>query len=229
MDGLIMGDNGFWDTPVLEINDLTVEYVTRFHRTPAVRNLSLSIQEQQVYGLVGESGCGKSTAALACMRYLPPGTRLEGKVELLGQDMLTVGSRQLRQLRGNRIAMVYQDPLQALNPSMSVIRQMEEILTVNRYFLKDLDENIIKKKFKESKIDVESRKYLRQIDNLNEKELLWMCLNSEEELVKLYQKAISFYQLQKPEDQLFKKQLYTSLSHFNQMKMIRESLHYRDN
>lgn len=108
-----------------------VEYVTQFHRTPAVRDLSLVIREQEVYGLVGESGCGKSTAALACVRYLPAGTRIEGEVNLLGQNVLTLDSRRLRELRGNRMAMVYQDPQSALNPAMQVLSQMEEILTVH--------------------------------------------------------------------------------------------------
>ncbi len=107
--------------------------------------------------------------------------------------------------------------------------KMEDILTVNSFFLKDLDNSSSQPKLSEINNDLESTNYLEKIDSLNEKELLWMCLNSEEELVKLYQKAISFYQLKKPEDRRFKKQLYVSLSHFNQMKMIRESLHYRDN
>jgi peptide/nickel transport system ATP-binding protein len=118
-------------SPVLDVKDLTVEYVTPFHRTPAVRGLSLNILEGEVYGLVGESGCGKSTTALACMRYLPAGTRIEGQVNLLSENMLTMGSRRLREMRGNRIAMVYQDPLQALNPSMPIMKQMAEILTIH--------------------------------------------------------------------------------------------------
>ncbi len=116
---------------VLRIESLTVEYVTPFRRTPAARDLSLTIHEGQVYGLVGESGCGKSTVALAAMRYLPAGTNVAGEVNLLGQDVLQVSKRQLRDLRGNRMAMVYQDALQALNPSMTIIRQMTEILTVH--------------------------------------------------------------------------------------------------
>jgi len=116
---------------VLEVKNLMVEYVTQFHRTPAVRDLSFVLREQEVYGLVGESGCGKSTAALACVRYLPAGTRIEGEVNLLGQNILTLGSRRLRELRGNRVAMVYQDPQSALNPAMQVLSQMEEILTVH--------------------------------------------------------------------------------------------------
>jgi peptide/nickel transport system ATP-binding protein len=118
--------------PVLEVKNLTVEYVTNFQRIPAVSNLSLTIQKSEVYGLVGESGCGKSTAALACVRYLPPKTRLAGEVNLLGENLLTLNDKRLRELRGNRVTMVYQDPLAALNPSMTIMSQMEEILTVHQ-------------------------------------------------------------------------------------------------
>jgi peptide/nickel transport system ATP-binding protein len=117
---------------VLEVKDLSVEYVTQFHRTPAVRNLSFEIREGEVYGLVGESGCGKSTVALACVRYLPEKTVIKGEVNLLGQDILKLNDQDLRRLRGNRVAMVYQDPQSALNPSMTIITQMEEILTVHQ-------------------------------------------------------------------------------------------------
>ena len=111
----------------------------------------------------------------------------------------------------------------------SILRKkMDDILTLNSCFLKDLDDKITIPELEETKREVETRKHQNRMDGLNEKELLWMCLNNEEELVKLYQKAISYYQLNKPEDRLFKKQLYTSLSHFNQMKMIRESLHYQN-
>ena len=113
---------------VLELRNLTVEYVSAFQRIPAVRDLSLTIGEGEVYGLVGESGCGKSTAALACVRYLPANTRIAGKVRLLGQDVLTLEERELRELRGNRVAMVYQDPQAALNPSLTIGLQMAEVL-----------------------------------------------------------------------------------------------------
>lgn len=116
---------------VIEVKHLFVEYVTQFHRTPAVRDLSFSIHEQEVYGLVGESGCGKSTAALACVRYLPAKTVIQGEVNLLGQNLLTLNDQDLRRLRGNRVAMVYQDPQSALNPAMPVIKQMEEILVIH--------------------------------------------------------------------------------------------------
>ncbi len=124
-------DSRLDDPTVIDVSHLSVEYVTQFTRTPAVRDLSFKIHEREVYGLVGESGCGKSTVALACVRYLPAKTVLQGEVSLLGQNLLTLNDQDLRRLRGNRVAMVYQDPQSALNPSMTIISQMEEILVVH--------------------------------------------------------------------------------------------------
>jgi peptide/nickel transport system ATP-binding protein len=120
-------------TPVLEIQNLGVEYVDAFRRTAAVRDLSLTIHAGEVYGVVGESGCGKTTAALACVRYLPAKTRLTGQIKFLGQDILSLSQRELRRLRGNRIAMVYQDSLAALNPSLPIGVQMAEVVITHQH------------------------------------------------------------------------------------------------
>jgi len=119
--------------PVIEMKNLGIEYVGAFTRTPAVRNLSLTIHTGEVYGLVGESGCGKTTAAMACVRYLPKGTLLTGEVIFLGKSILGLSDSELRHLRGNRVAMVYQDPLAALNPSLNIESQMAEILTTHEH------------------------------------------------------------------------------------------------
>lgn len=116
---------------VLSIRNLWVEYTDAFRKTPAVRDLSLDIYPGEVYGLVGESGCGKSTVALASVRYLPTGTQTRGEINLLGENLFTMNEHRLRQIRGNRVAMVYQDPLSSLNPSMTILSQMEEILVVH--------------------------------------------------------------------------------------------------
>ncbi len=125
-------DNLTHSSQILELNNLNVEYRAAFQAsTPAVRNLSLDIRQGEVYGLVGESGCGKSTVALACVRYLPPATHISGQIKLLGQDLLKMDEGQLRHMRGNRVAMVYQDPLSSLNPAMTILDQLKEVVTTH--------------------------------------------------------------------------------------------------
>src|SRR5262245_62092725 len=111
---------------VLELQNLSVDYVSRRGVAQAVRNLSLTIHEGETYGLVGESGCGKSTVALATMRYLPKQAQVKGSVLFQGQDLMQMPADQLRHLRGNRVAMVYQDPQASLNPVLTIGRQLTE-------------------------------------------------------------------------------------------------------
>src|SRR5664279_770097 len=112
--------------PILDIQKLNVSYVSRRGVARAVRDLSLTIDEGETYGLVGESGCGKSTVALAIMRYLPATAKVEGGILFKGQDLMQTAPDELRHLRGNRIAMVYQDPQTALNPVLTIERQLTE-------------------------------------------------------------------------------------------------------
>src|SRR5713101_4218359 len=105
---------------VLEIRNLSVNYTSRRGGARAVRDLSLSIEPGETYGLVGESGCGKSTVALSIMRYLPRQAQTQGNILFQGQDLMTVADEPLRRLRGNRIAMVYQDPQASLNPVLNI-------------------------------------------------------------------------------------------------------------
>ena len=114
--------------PVLEVADLTVTYELRGVRAAAVTGVSLAVEAGESYGLVGESGCGKSTLAFALMRYLPPNGRIErGSVRIAGEELLTLPPATLRQWRGARLAMVYQDPAAALNPCLRVGRQVAEV------------------------------------------------------------------------------------------------------
>ena len=114
--------------PVLKVQNLVVNYVSQRGTARAVRDLSFSIHEGETYGLVGESGCGKSTVALSIMRYLPRQAQVEGKILFQEQDLMEAGDEQLRHLRGNRIAMVYQDPQASLNPVLTIGRQLTEVL-----------------------------------------------------------------------------------------------------
>ena len=114
--------------PLLEVDQLAVTYYTPQAIVRAVREASFQIHRGEVLGLVGESGCGKSTVAFAMMGYLPSATRVDGATLFEGKDMAQMSSSELSRLRGNRIAMVYQDPATSLNPTMRVGPQIEEVL-----------------------------------------------------------------------------------------------------
>ena len=115
-------------TPLLQVEHLGVTFFTPRGTVRAVRDASLEVRRGEVMGVVGESGCGKSTTAFAVMGYLPGVTQVDGQILFEGQDVAQMGPDELRHLRGNRIAMVYQDPATALNPTMKVGPQLEEVL-----------------------------------------------------------------------------------------------------
>ena len=118
--------------PLLLVDDLVITYRGEQSQT-AVRGVSFSVEPRQAYGLVGESGCGKSTIALAIMRYLPLNGRVAGgRINFDGQDVLSLSKGALQRLRGDRIAMVYQDPGAALNPTMTVGEQVAEVFAAHR-------------------------------------------------------------------------------------------------
>jgi peptide/nickel transport system ATP-binding protein len=117
---------------VLEIQNLNITYQTRRGAARAVRDLSLTINEGETFGLVGESGCGKSTVALAIMRYLPPRTQVTGSIKFQNQELMTAPPQQLESMRGNRIAMVYQDPQSSLNPVMEIEKQLTEVILTHQ-------------------------------------------------------------------------------------------------
>lgn len=115
--------------PILEVRDLSVRY--RSHRGPinTLRNVSLTIQESQVYALVGESGSGKTTLGYAAMGYLPPDAeRLGGEVFLEGFDLFQLTLEEKRRIWRDQVAYVPQDPLSSLNPSMRIKHQIAEVI-----------------------------------------------------------------------------------------------------
>jgi peptide/nickel transport system ATP-binding protein len=115
----------------LELRDLDVVYRVRGRDRQVLRGLSLRVERGESVGLVGESGCGKSTAALAIVRYLPRNGRVRsGSVLVAGHDVYSMGGRDLRALRSGQVSMVYQNPGAALNPSIRIGTQIAEVFTV---------------------------------------------------------------------------------------------------
>jgi peptide/nickel transport system ATP-binding protein len=115
-------------TPVLECKDLCISYFTRAGEIPAVVDFNLNVMPGEAVGIVGESGCGKSTVALAIMQYMGKnGSIMSGEIRFKGRDMTTMSEHELRQLRGSQIAMVYQEPMASLNPAMKIAQQLMEV------------------------------------------------------------------------------------------------------
>jgi peptide/nickel transport system ATP-binding protein len=117
----------------LAVENLELAYRVRGRDLTVLRDLSFRIATGEAYGLVGESGCGKSTVALAVVRYLPRNGRVLGGRILIGErDVFALGEEEMRRLRATTLAMVYQDPARALNPSMRVGEQIAEIFRLQR-------------------------------------------------------------------------------------------------
>jgi peptide/nickel transport system ATP-binding protein len=116
------------DGALLDIQGLRVTYATRAGEMPVIPGLDLSLRAGEALGLVGESGCGKSTVALSIVRYLGRAGRITGgRIMFEGRDLATLSEAALTAIRGRRIAMVYQDPMASLNPVMTVGRQLMEV------------------------------------------------------------------------------------------------------
>ncbi|MEO6398250.1 MAG: ABC transporter ATP-binding protein [Tepidiformaceae bacterium] len=116
--------------PIISVRDLTIRYRTKESTVYAVESVSFDLFPGQVLTLVGESGSGKSTAGMSVLRLLPQEAEvLTGQVMFEGRDLLKLDDRQLRPLRGRRIAMIFQDPVAGLNPVLSVGSQVAEMIT----------------------------------------------------------------------------------------------------
>ena len=118
--------------PILQCKDLSISYTTRKGIVPAVVGFNLTVMPGEAVGLVGESGCGKSTVALAIMRHLGRnGAITGGSITFLGRDITNLSTHEMRSIWGSRIAMVYQEPTASLNPSMRLGAQLMEVLQVH--------------------------------------------------------------------------------------------------
>jgi peptide/nickel transport system ATP-binding protein len=120
--------------PLLEVQNLSTHFFTEDGVTRAVDGLSLSIGPQETVGIVGESGCGKTVTALSILRLLPPrmGRIIGGRILFEGTDLLTLSERRMRDVRGNRIAMIFQEPMTSLNPVLTVGHQIAESVRIHR-------------------------------------------------------------------------------------------------
>ncbi|MEP2715412.1 ABC transporter ATP-binding protein [Pseudophaeobacter sp.] len=117
-----------YDGPILEIDKLSISFFTRLREIPAVMDFSVSVQPGEAVGLVGESGCGKSTVALGVMQDLGKNGRVVGgSIKFKGRDLAEMSAEELRDVRGNEIAMIYQEPMASLNPAMKIGRQLMEV------------------------------------------------------------------------------------------------------
>lgn len=116
------------EEPVLECRNLSISYYTRAGEIPAVIDFSCTVQPGETIGIVGESGCGKSTVAMALMQHMGTnGAIVGGQVLFKGRDMAELSAEELRRIRGSEIAMIYQEPFASLNPSMKIRTQLMEI------------------------------------------------------------------------------------------------------
>jgi oligopeptide/dipeptide ABC transporter ATP-binding protein len=116
----------------LALDQLSVTYGTAAGQVSALSDVSLTVEDGEVVGLVGESGCGKSTLALAIMGLLPANARVDGSVIFQDRDLALLSAEEHRRLRGNRVSMIFQDPLSALDPAFPVGRQVAETVLAHR-------------------------------------------------------------------------------------------------
>ncbi|MGZ0189397.1 MAG: ATP-binding cassette domain-containing protein, partial [Alphaproteobacteria bacterium] len=120
--------------PALEVNGLTTYFFTREGVVRAVENVSFNVDRGETLAIVGESGCGKSMTALSIMRLIPdpPGRIVAGEIKLDGQDLMELSEAEMRNVRGNDISMIFQEPMTSLNPVMRIGKQISEALILHQ-------------------------------------------------------------------------------------------------
>ena len=122
------------EAPVIAVEGLSIEFANRSGAVRVVDDLSFTVGAGETVGLVGESGCGKSLTALAMMRLIPepPGRIAAGRVLFGGRNLVGLGEPEMRRIRGNALAMIFQEPMTSLNPLMTIGRQIGEVLSLHR-------------------------------------------------------------------------------------------------
>ena len=124
---------------VLELQNLTVHYVTENETVAAVNDISIRLKKGEILGLVGETGAGKTTAALAILNLVPnpPGIIKSGSVKVCGKDVLNASAKELEQIRGSDVSMIFQDPMTSLNPVFTVGDQIAESVILHEKCTKE--------------------------------------------------------------------------------------------
>ena len=120
-------------TPLLQVRNLRTQFFTQDGIVHAVNGISFEVSKGETLGIVGESGCGKSVSMLSIMRLIPqpPGKIVGGEVIFEGQDLLKLSEDGIRRIRGNKIAMIFQDPMTSLNPVLTIGQQISEAITLH--------------------------------------------------------------------------------------------------
>ena len=132
MSQKLVKEISYMTQPILSVKNLNVSFDVLGELSPAVRNISFEIQPRTTVAVVGESGSGKSVTALSIMRLLPDGSHLEGAVSLSGRPLLALSEEDMRRVRGNEIAMIFQEPMTSLNPTLTAGYQISEALMCHR-------------------------------------------------------------------------------------------------
>ena len=125
--------------PILEVNDLRTYFYTRDGVVRSVDGVSFSVSEGETLAIVGESGCGKSVTSLSILRLIasPPGKIVSGSIRFHSEDLLGFSDEQMRDIRGDKISMIFQEPMTSLNPVLTIGRQIGEVLELHRQCTKE--------------------------------------------------------------------------------------------
>ncbi len=125
--------------PILEVEDLRTYFYTRDGVVRSVDGVSFSVSEGETLAIVGESGCGKSVTSLSILRLIasPPGKIVSGSIRFHGKDLLDFSDAEMRDIRGDKISMIFQEPMTSLNPVLTIGRQIGEVLELHRHCTKE--------------------------------------------------------------------------------------------
>ena len=118
--------------PILEYDNFKLSFRTENGLLTAVDRISFKVMPGEIMGLVGESGCGKSVTSLSAMRLLPNTANYEGEIRFQGRNVLDYSSKELEKMRGNKVAMIFQEPMTALNPAFKIGDQLSEVFITHQ-------------------------------------------------------------------------------------------------